>query len=149
MLELLGLIPGVLSLISKYTTAKFDAQVAITQAKVGGDKDVATKLVAAAAASEHETTSRLSILASNPMLVFLLIGFALPLVLYSWKIVVVDIIIGPGSINVFWIWHLSWTGTTDPIRGEVADWAKTIIGCLFGSTTVLAAGKMYFGRDKS
>jgi hypothetical protein len=132
-----------LNLLTKYTQAKFDAKVAIVQAKVGGDRDVAISLVKATEAREHENTNKLAIISSNPLLVFLLLGFAVPLVIFEWKVVVVDITIGPGCI-----FGHCWEGNTDPIRGQVADWATTIIGFLFGSTTVLAAGKMYFGRKQ-
>ncbi len=143
---LLGVIPGLSTAATAITTAIFNAKVKMVTARVGGDRDVAIKLVTAAATQEHENTSKLAIMASNPLLVFLLVGFAFPLVLYVWKIVVVDIIIGPGCI---WFTNACWIANTDPIRGGVADWATTIIGFLFGSTTALAAGKMYFGRDKT
>jgi hypothetical protein len=146
MLAILGALPLIGSIITGLTSAFFNAKVDIVRAKTGADRDTAIELVKAAALKEHESTAKLGIFASNPLLTFLLIGFATPLVLFVWKIVVVDIIIGPGHI---WYFGWAWEGSTDPIKGQVADWATTIIGCLFGSSTVLAAGKMYFSREQS
>jgi hypothetical protein len=149
MLAILGLIPGALSLIQFAIGKVFDAKVAIVQARTGATRDVAIELVKSAAVEAHENTSKLAILASNPLLTFLLVGFASPLVIYIWKIVVVDIVIGPGHIHVPYLFDFAWKGTTDPIRGQVGDWANTIIGFLFGSATTVALGRMWFGRDKS
>lgn len=146
MLALLGMIPGIGSLIEGILGKLFDMKVRLVQARVGADRDTAVELVKATAQAEHETTAKLGILASNKLLTLLVVGFATPLVIYVWKIVVVDKIIGPGCL---WEQSLCWTANTDPIRGQVADWATVIIGSLFGSTTAVAVGKMWFGRDKS
>lgn len=146
MLALLGMIPGLAAVVQGITSAYFNAKVQLVRARIGGDQKVATELVTAAATESHDNTSRLSILASNPLLTFLLIGFAAPLVIFVWKVVVVDIVVGPGC---FWFTSVCWVANTDPIKGEVAAWATTIIGFLFGSSTTLAVGKMWFGRDKS
>ncbi|HEY6021659.1 MAG TPA: hypothetical protein VIY48_17855 [Candidatus Paceibacterota bacterium] len=146
MLALLGLIPGVLSLIQFVTGKVFDAKVAIIQARTGANRDVAVELVKAAVQQEHENSTKLSVIASNPLLTFMLFGFATPFVIYIWKIVVVDIVIGPGCI---WFTSMCWVANTDPIRGQVSDWGNTIIAFLFGSATTVALGKMWFGRDKT
>lgn len=129
---LLALIPGLSTLVTAITTAFFNAKVEITQAKLGADKDVATKLVQAAAAQEHEDTARLGIIASNKLLTFLLIAMAIPLVAFEWKVILWDKMLGWGS--------------TPELSGQVASWAQSVIYFLFGAPTVMGLGKMWFSR---
>lgn len=140
-MAILALIPGLSTLVTSVTTAYFNAKVQLVKARIGGDTAMATKLVQGAAAADHENTSRLGIMANNKWLTIMLMGFSMPFMFYVWKIVVWDIILSPILLG-----H---TGMTDPIKGEVAAWATTIIGFLFGSSTTLAIGKMWFGRDKT
>ena len=142
-LTLIGLIPGLLSAWTTWQKNKFDAQVQIIQAKTGADKAAAVELAKTAAVEAHESTARLSVIAGSSVLLTIVVGLAAPLVIYEWKIIVVDIVIGPGH---FLLW--SWDGNTDPIRGQVADWATTIIAGVLGSTTSLALGHMYFNRKQ-
>lgn len=132
---LVALIPGLNTLVSSITTSFFNAKVSITQARVGGDRDVAVKLVQAAAAQESENTARLGIIAGNRFLTLLLISMALPLVWFEWKVIVWDTILG--------------LGVTEPVKGQVADWGNTIIYFLFGAPTVMGIGKMWFNRKTS
>jgi hypothetical protein len=132
---ILALIPGISSLVTSITTAFFNAKVQITQAKIGGDRDVAVQLVQAAASQEHENTARLGIIASNKLLTILLIAMAIPIVGFEWKVIVWDKMLG-------------W-GTTDPLAGDVSDWAKSVIYFLFGAPTVMGLGKMWFSRTTS
>jgi len=134
-MTLIGLIPGLTSLASGIVSTVFNAKVQITQAKIGGDRDVAVKLVQAAAQQEHEDTAKLGIIAGNTLLTVLLVLFAIPLVAFEWKVIV-------------WDKLLSW-GSTDPITGQVADWANTVIYFLFGAPTVMGLGKMWFARKTS
>lgn len=132
---LLALIPGLNTLVSSITTSFFNAKVQITQAKIGGDRDVAVRLVQAAEAQAHEDTAKLGIIASNKLLTLLLIAFAVPLVWFEWKVIVWDTILG--------------LGTTEAVKGQVADWGNTIIYFLFGAPTAMALGKMWFTRKTS
>jgi hypothetical protein len=132
---ILALIPGINTLVTSITTAFFNAKVQITQARIGGDRDVAVKLVQAAAAQDHEDTARLGIIASNKLLTFLLIAMALPLVAFEWKVIVWDKMLGWGS--------------TPELSGQVASWAQSIIYFLFGAPTAVAIGKMWFSRKTS
>ena|SRR6266404_1968575 len=135
MLAFLSLIPSLFTVINGFTSKYFDAKVAIAQAKVGGDRDVAVKLVQAAAQQEHENTARLSIIASNKILTLLLVAMAIPIVGFEWKVIVWDKMLG-------------W-GTTDALAGDVSDWAKSVIYFLFGAPTVMGLGKMWFSRKTS
>jgi hypothetical protein len=134
-LALIGLIPGLMTLINGFTTAYFNAKVQITQTRLGVDRDVAVKLIQATAQQEHENTTRLGIIAGNKFLTLLLISMALPLVAFEWKIYVWDTMLG-------------W-GETAAVKGQVADWGNTIIYFLFGSPTVMGVGKMWFSRKTS
>jgi hypothetical protein len=131
-------IPGLTGLATNWTKAYYDAKVRLVTARIGGDVDVATKLVQGAAAADHETTTRLSIIAGSKILVLITLGFALPWIIYEWKVVVWDNVLG------YWT-----NGNTNAIHGQVADWANVIIASIFGSATVMGVGKMYFSRDKT
>jgi hypothetical protein len=135
---LVAFIPGLSSLVTSITTAFFNAKVQITQAKIGGDRDVAVKLVQAAAQQEHENGAKLATIAGSRLLTVMLIMFAIPIVAFEWKVVIWDIVLGPLT-----------GGNTDPIKGQVADWATTIIAFLFGAPTVMSLGRMWFSRTSS
>jgi len=135
MFALIGLIPGFLNLFTTIAGKAFDAKVSIVQARTGADRDVAIKMVQAAAAQEHENTARLSIIASNRFLTILLIAAALPLIGFEWKIYIWDTMLGWGS--------------TDPVKGQVAEWGNTVWYFLFGSPTVMGLGKMWLSRRTS
>jgi hypothetical protein len=134
-MTVLHLIPGLSTLATGWLTAAYNAKVAMTTARIGGDVTVGTALVNAAAVAEQSRVKALQVIGSSWVLSFLVVGFAVPWIIHEWKVVV-------------WDTDLGW-GTTTPVKGDVAEWAKTIIGCLFGSGTVMAAGHMYFNRDKT
>jgi hypothetical protein len=129
-----NMIPGISTIITSLTSSYFNSKVAITQAKIGGDVTVAQDLVRAAATSEVTSVQRLQVIGGSWVLSFLVVGFALPWIAYEWRCVVWDNVINNGATS------------TPAIGGQLADWAKTIIACLFGSGTVLTAGHMYFNR---
>src|SRR6185295_20125927 len=136
-LSILGLVPGLLTFVQGWQQRYYDTKVRLTMARLNVDRDVATKLIDAQSQADHENTAKLSIFAGNKILTFMLVGFATPLIAFIWKVVVVDIVIGPGCIFGF-----CWVGSTDPIKGQVAEWATTIIGFLFGTSGAVTIGKM-------
>lgn len=133
-MSLIGLIPGLTSLFAAIAKARYDAQVAIIQARTGADAETAGKLVYAAAVEAHEATARLSVIAGSTILLLIVAGFATPLIIFEWKVIVWDKVLGWGS--------------TDPLTGLVADWANTIIAGVFGAPTALALGHMYYNRKQ-
>lgn len=133
MLAFLGALPIIGTAVTAFFNAMFNAKVEITRAKIGGDRDVAVKLVQAAEAQEHENTAKLGIFASNKLLTILLITAAIPLVAFEWKIYVWDTMLGWGS--------------TEAVKGQVAEWGNTVWYFLFGAPTVMGLGKMWFGRS--
>lgn len=130
-LALIGAIPGIGSVITFVTGKVFDAKVAITTAKIGGDRDTAVAIVKAGTEAEQQRVAALGVIAGSAVLTLLVVAFAGPLVIFMWKVVVWDIVLG--------------LGTTDPIKGQVAEWANTIIYSIFGSGTALAVGRMTLG----
>ncbi len=133
--SILGIIPGLTGLATTIATKAFDAKVKMFQAKTGADRDVAVATIRKAAIDSHEGTERLKVIAGSRVLLAIVVGFATPFIIFEWKVVVVDIVLGWGS--------------TDPIKGQVADWATTIIGGVFGSTSALALGSMWLNRKSS
>lgn len=143
-LTLLGLIPGVLNLVSGFQSAYFDAKVRIFMARTGAEKDVAVTAIQAAAQSDHETTSRLAIIASNRVLMGILLALIIPYIAWEWSAIMVDIV---------WLRGKCGTGfdlpCTDPIKGQLAEWGNTIIASVTGSGTALGVAKMYFNRPNN
>ena len=58
--------------------------------------------------------------------------FAFPIIIFVWKVVVWDVVLG-------------W-GTTDPLRGDVATWAGYIIIAYFGGRTIEKVASMFWSR---
>lgn len=132
MLPFLAAIPIIGNVITGVTSAVFDAKVRIVQARTGAERDKAVEIVKAAATETEQATARLGIIAGNKLLTVLVVIFSLPFAIFIWKVVVIDIVLG--------------LGTTDPIKGQVAEWANTIIVCLFGAPTAVTIGKMILSR---
>lgn len=59
--------------------------------------------------------------------------FAFAVVIYVWKLFVIDKVIGPGCI---WWTSMCWKGTTDPLSPEMSTWAMVIITAYFGGRTI-------------
>lgn len=134
-MAILGLIPGLTSLVSGIAGRYFDMKTRLVMARLGVDRDVAVAMLKAAAQQEMTNAHKLSIFASNPLLTILLIAFAAPIAAFEWKVVVWDTMLG--------------LGYTPAIHGQVADWMQSIIYFLFGAPTAMGIGKMWFGRNKA
>lgn len=127
-------IPAITGGINNFVSKYFDAKVQITAARIGGDVAVAKAMVSGVVAEGQTRVEFLKAVGQSKFLMFLIGGFATPFMIYVWKIVVFDIVLGLGS--------------TDAIRGNVADWGGVIIASLFGSATVLSVGHLYFNRKQ-
>jgi hypothetical protein len=146
-LAFLSAIPGIGSIVTSITTAFFNAKVEITKAKIGGDAAVATRIVSEAAIEQQSRVSALKVVAGSRVLIWVFALYLVPPGLYQAKIYLIDKLIGPGSINLFWLWPISWQGTTDPLgNGDIAAWSNMELSFMFGSATALALGHMWFGR---
>jgi hypothetical protein len=60
------------------------------------------------------------------------IGFVAPYAIYTWKVVVFDIVLG--------------MGTTAAIRGDVAEWGGVIVASIFGCSFAMGALGLIFNR---
>lgn len=127
-------IPAITGGINNFVSKYYDAKVQITTARIGGDVNVAKALVSGVVAEGQTRVEFLKAVGQSKFLMFLIGGFATPFMVYVWKIVVWDIVLGLGS--------------TDAIRGNVADWGGIIIASIFGSATVLGVGHLYFNRKQ-
>lgn len=127
-------IPAIAGGINNFTNKYFDAKVQITAARIGGDVTIAKQMVSGVVVEGQTRVEFLKAIGQSKFLMFLIGGFASPFMIYVWKIVVFDIVLGLGS--------------TDAIRGNVADWGGIIIASIFGSGTVLGVGQMYFNRKQ-
>lgn len=136
-LAFINMIPGISSMVTGLTAAYFNSKVQLTSARLGADTTVASALVTAAAHSEATGVDRLKVIGGSWVLMALTVAFATPYIVYEWQCVVYDKV---------WMHGAS---STDALGGDLSAWATTIIGCLFGSGTVLTVGHMYFNRDKT
>lgn len=134
MLAWLSLIPGLNIAITSVLTAVFNERVKMLEARTGMTRDVAVTTLQSAAADYHTRATMLGTISANKLLTWLVILFAMPIVLYEWKCVVWDT-----------IW-LAGEGTTLPIRGQVAEWMNVIISWLFGSSATLVVAQMFAKR---
>lgn len=141
MLALLGLIPGFLNVILGWEKIKADTAVALYQARTGADRDVAAKVISEAGIEQTARVDALKAVASSRLLTWLVILFALPWLLYDFKVVAID--------NLFDPWWYGDLGSTPAIKGQVGEWGGMIHSFIFGSSTALALGHMWFSRPQS
>ncbi len=119
----LALIPGISSVIQAITSAWFNAKVQLYQAKTGVIRDVAVAAIQAEVVNNQTKVSWIMALASNPVMLFIVFGFAFPYIAYEWKAILWDKVIMLG------------TTSTDAITGPLADWAQIILGGIFVTST--------------
>lgn len=129
--------PAIIGGVNAFAAKYFDAKVKLTAARIGGDVDVVRAAMTASSIEQQTRVEGLKVLASSKPLLFLVVGFALPFMIYEWQCIVYDI-----------VW-MKGTTATDPIRGNLADWGNTIIVSLFGSGTAVTIAHAYFHRDKT
>jgi hypothetical protein len=119
----LGLIPGINSVVSAVLNAYFNSKVQIYMAKTGLEEAVAVEAIKAEVVNNQTKVSWIQALASNPVMLFIVVGFAMPFIIYEWKAVAYDM-----------VW-MHGTTSTDPIRGPLADWATIILSGIFVTST--------------
>lgn len=132
---LLGLIPGFISAAQFITGKVFDAKVAIKTAQIGGDRDVARELIIAAAKDNETKVGWLRVIASSPILAFVVVGFSFPFIFYLNKVIVYDLCLGLGS-----------TPTLKYVLLE--NWGGIIISGIFVTSTGAAVAHSYFNRTE-
>ncbi len=123
---LLGLVPGLLSVLQWFYKAKADVELA----KINGRTAVGSAAVNAAAQEAEGRSKTWGIIGASSLLTWLVVILATPIAVFEWKVVIYDVVLG-------------W-GTTDAIHGQVADWMNVIIASLFSSSTVLAVAQLWW-----
>lgn len=133
-------IPAITGGITAFSQAYYDAKVQIVKARVGGDVDVAKQIVSGVVVEGQTRVEFLKTVSQSKFLMCLVGGFAFPWVVYEWKVVLWD------NMACFWVYGVY--GFTPPIKGLVAEWAGWILGGIFGTGGVMAAGQMFFNRKE-
>jgi hypothetical protein len=131
-------IPAITGGVTKWTEAYYNAKVALVQARVGGDRDVAVAVVNGMAAEGQARVEFLKTVANSRFLQWMIGLWAGPWIIYEWKVVVWDNIVSFALYGHY--------GYTPEIKGLVAAWAGLILGGIFGTGGVMAAGQLFFNR---
>ncbi len=125
-------IPALMGGLNSFVAAFYNAKVQITCARIGGDVAVAKALVSGVVAEGQVRVQFLQQVSHSKFLMFLVGGFALPIMLFMAKCIVWDTMLG-------------W-GFTPTLHGQVDRWMSTIIYGIFGTGSVMAVGQMFFNR---
>ncbi len=133
-------IPAITGGINNFVSKYYDAKVQITTARIGGDKEVAKALVSGVVAEGQTRVEFLKTVSQSKFLMCLVGGFAVPWIVYEWKVVVFD--------NMLCPYLYGKACFTNPITGLVAEWAGVILAGIFGTGSVMAVGQMFFNRKE-
>ena len=131
----LNMIPGLSALITSVTSAYFNSKVQLVTARIGGDTAVAKAMVSGITAEGQVRVNFLQTVSQSKFLMFIVGGFAMPIMIFFGKCVVWDTILGWGS--------------TPPLHGQVADMTNIVLYGIFGAGSVMGIGHMYFNRNKA
>lgn len=119
-LAILNMIPGVSSLIQFVVGKLYDSKVAMYQTRWGVTRDVAVAAIQAQAPLAQAQVSWIMALAQNPVMMGVVVGFALPWIILEWKVIVYD------NVWAHWGQYM-----TDPVKGVIGDWGNTILAGIF------------------
>lgn len=133
-------LPSIVHGFEAFTKAHYDAKVRIATARIGGDVAVAKQMVSGVVTEGQTRVEFLRVVSQSKFLMFLVGGFALPWMFYQAKVVAWD--------NIICFWFYGIYGFTPAIKGTVAEWAGWIIGGIFGTGGVMAAGQAFFNRKQ-
>jgi hypothetical protein len=124
-----ALLGGVTAFVNKY----YDAKVQMYTARLHGDVDAAKAMLVAEQTANQTKVSWLQVVASSPVLAFIVVGFAFPFIFYINKVIVYDLCLGLGS--------------TPTIKYELlTQWGTTIIAGIFVTTGTVGAVQAYINR---
>lgn len=127
-------VPSIMNGFNAFTAKYFDVKLQMYTARVGGDVAVAKAMLLAEVQNNQTKVNWLLAIASNPVLLFIVLGFAMPFIIFEWKCVVYDNVWMHGATS------------TDPIRGQIADWADTIIKGIFVTSTGIGVAHTWINR---
>lgn len=118
-LAFINMIPGISTAVTAITNAYFNSKVQMYAARWGVTRDVAVAAIQAEVTNNQTKVNWILALAQNPVMMFVVVGFAMPYIIYEWQAIVYDK-----------VW-MHGTTTTDPITGPLADWANVILTGIF------------------
>lgn len=122
-MTLLGMIPGLSSLIQFVTGKWMDTKAAMYATRMGVTKEVAIEAIRAEIVNNQTKVGWLTVVSGSLFLQCIVGGFAFPLIVYMNKAYVWDNIVH----KFFWGTY----GFTPPMQGLVVDWAGVIISGIF------------------
>lgn len=126
-------IPSIVGGIETFTKAHYDAKVKMLAARIGGDVEAAKAMLWAEVQSNQTKVGWLSVVASSPILSFVVVGFAFPFIFYLNKVIVYDICLGLGS--------------TPALKYELlSNWGGVIISGIFVTSAGVGAVQAWVSR---
>ena len=131
-LAFISALPSIINGVTAFSNKYFDTKAQMVAARIGGDVNVLKAALTAAAIEQQTRVAGLQVLASSKVLLFLVVGFALPYMFYEWQCIVYDTIWMHGTTKTF------------PINEDFTAWGNTIITCLFGSGTAVTMNPHVF-----
>ena len=132
-LALFQAIPSIVGGLNSFFSAFYNAKVQITAARIGGNVDMAKAMLAAEVQNNQAKIGWLQVIASSPILSFVVVGFAFPFIFYINKVIVYDICLGLGS-------------TPEIKYALLTQWGGVIIGGIFITTGAVGAVNSYVNR---
>ncbi len=137
-MTILGMIPGLSSLIQFVVGKYMDSKVAIYQTRMGVTKEVAVEAIRAEITNNQTKVNWLNAVAHSRFLQFIVGGFAFPWIIYGAKVIVWDNIVHKFFYGVY--------GFTPPIGGNVGSWAGVILGGIFVTSTGMGIASTVLNR---
>lgn len=126
-------LPAITGGISAFINKYYDAKVQMYAARIGGDVEAAKAMLSAEQQANALKASWLTVVASSPVLSFVVVGFAFPFIFYLNKVIVYDICLG--------------LGTTPALKYDLLTaWGGIIISGIFITTGSVAAVQTYVNR---
>lgn len=140
-MTLLGMIPGISSLIQFVAGKWMDSKVDMYRVRMGVTKDVAVAAIQAEVENNRTKVGWLNAVANSRFLQFIVGGFAFPWIVYGNKVIVWDNIIHK------FIWGTY--GFTPLITGMVGTWAEIILTGIFVTSTGIGITTAVLNRTKA
>lgn len=129
-----------------FAKAAVDAYKAHLEAAGSQDAKVAEILAKELAVKQREEELRTELLVAEQGRWYTALPrplFAFAIVIYVWKLFVIDKVVGPGCL---WWTDLCWRGSTDPLSPEMSNWAMIIITAYFGGRSIEKVARIIYGR---
>lgn len=128
-------IPSLVHGVEAFTKSYYDSKVKMYAARIGGDVEAAKAMLLAEVQNNQAKVGWLSVIASSPILSFVVVGFAFPFIFYLNKVIVYDICLGLGS--------------TPALKYDLlTNWGGIIISGIFITSTGVGAVQAWVNKPK-